>query len=96
MNQVVLKLAVYHGVMISAEFLADGAYYTKDDFSYLYHEGIIPAIKTRKNFSVNTSCYPRRKSVLAQLFNYDLWRNIVRHGTRWIVESDFLHLKECL
>ena len=27
--------------------LADGAYDTKDDFSYLYHEGIIPGIKTR-------------------------------------------------
>ena len=41
--------------------LADGAYDTKDNFSYLYHENIIPGIKTRKNSSVNTDCYPRRK-----------------------------------
>ena len=57
-----------------ADALADGAYDTKDDFSYLYHEGIIPGIKTRKNSSVNTK---RRKTVLAQIFNYELWRNSV-------------------
>ena len=40
-------------------------YDTKDCFSYLYHEGVIPGIKTRKNSSVSTDCYPRRKAVLA-------------------------------
>ena len=45
--------------------LADGAYDTKDDFSYLYYDnGIIPAIKTRKNCPISTDCYPRRKAVL--------------------------------
>ena len=40
--------------------LADGgAYDTKSDFSYLYHENITAGIKTRKNSSVNTDCYPR-------------------------------------
>ena len=29
--------------------LADGAYDTKDNFSYLYHGNIIPGIKTRRN-----------------------------------------------
>ena len=37
--------------------LADGAYDTKDNFSYLYHKNIIPGIKTRKNSFVNTDCY---------------------------------------
>ena len=73
--------------------LADGAYDTKDDFAYLYHEDIVAGIKTRKNSSVNTNCYPRRKSVLAQLFNYDLWRNSVSYGDRWIVESVFSAFK---
>jgi hypothetical protein len=73
--------------------LADGAYDTKDDFVYLYHEDITTGIKTRKNSSVNTNCYPRRKSVLAQLFNYDLWKNIVSYGDRWIVESVFSAFK---
>ena len=35
--------------------LADGAYDTKDDFSYLYDQEIIPRIKTRKNSSINCS-----------------------------------------
>ena len=73
--------------------LADGAYDTKDCFSYLYHESIIPGIKTRKNSSVSTDCYPRRKAVLAQLFNYELWRNSVSYGDRWIVESVFSAFK---
>ncbi len=73
--------------------LADGAYDTKDCFSYLYHESIIPGIKTRKNSSVSTDCYPRRKAVLAQLFNYELWRNSVSYGDRWIAESVFSAFK---
>ena len=48
--------------------LADGAYDTKSDFSYLYHENITAGIKTRKNSSVNTDCYPRRKSVSGSNF----------------------------
>ena len=73
--------------------LADGAYDTKDDFSYLYHEDITAGIKTRKNSSVNTDCYPRRKSVLAQLFNLTLWMHSVSYGDRWIVESVFSAFK---
>ena len=73
--------------------LADGAYDAKDCFSYLYHESIIPGIKTRKNSSITTDCYPRRKAVLAQLFNYELWRNSVSYGDRWIVESVFSAFK---
>ena len=73
--------------------LADGVYDTKDDFVYLYHEEITPAIKTRKNSLITTDCYPRRKSVLAQLFNYDLWKLSVGYGNRWIVESVFSAFK---
>ena len=73
--------------------LADGAYDTKSDFSYLYHENITAGIKTRKNSSVNTDCYPRRKSVLAQIFNYELWKHSVRYGDRWVAESVFSAFK---
>ncbi len=69
-------------------------YDTKDDFSYLYHDNITPGIKARKNSSVNTDCYPRRKSVLAQIFNYELWKASVSYGDRWwIVESVFSAFK---
>ena len=73
--------------------LADGAYDTKDDFSYLYYEGITPGIKTKRNSSVNTDCYPRRKAVLAQLFNCKLWKSSVSYGDRRIAESVFSAFK---
>jgi|APSaa5957512535_1039671.scaffolds.fasta_scaffold33615_3 hypothetical protein len=73
--------------------LADGAYDTKDCFSYLYHDNITPGIKTRKNSSITTDCYPRRKFVLAQLYNLDMWKNSVRYGDRWIVEGVFSAFK---
>ena len=73
--------------------LADGAYDAKSDFSYLYHENITAGIKTRKNPSVNTDCYPRRKAVLSQIFNYTLWKNSVRYENRWIAESVFSAFK---
>ncbi len=71
------------------------AHDTKDDFSYLYHDNTTPGIKARKNSSVNTDCYPRRKSVLAQIFNYELWKASVSYGGRWcIVESVFSAFKQ--
>ena len=73
--------------------LADGAYDTKDDFSYLYYEGITPGIKTKRNSSVNTDCHPRRKAVPAQIFNYDLWKACVSYGDRWSVECVFSAIK---
>jgi len=74
--------------------LGDGAYDTKDNFSYCYYDNeILPAIKVRENSSINTDCYPRRKSVLAQLYNLDLWKIMVSYGDRWIVEGVFSAFK---
>lgn len=74
--------------------LADGAYDSKDNFSYLYYDKeILPAIKVRKTSSIHTDCYPRRKSVLAQLYNLDLWKLGVRYGDRWNVEGVFSSFK---
>ena len=65
-------------------------YDCKDNFSYCYYDKkILPAIKVRKTSSINTNCYPRRKSVLTQLYNLDLWKISVRYGDRWIVECVF-------
>ena len=89
----------YHQFEQSKQFgnvtktLADDTYDTKDDFSYLYHGNITPGIKVRKNSSINTDCYPRKKSVLAQIFNYELWKHSVRYGDRWIVECMFSTFK---
>ena len=58
-------------------------YDCKDNFSYCYYDKeILPAIKVRKTSSINTNCYPKRKSVLTQLYNLDLWKISVRYGDR--------------
>ena len=74
--------------------LADGAYDSENNFSYLYHNTeAIPAIKVRKTSSIKTKCHPRKKSVLAQIFNYELWKHSVSYGDRWIVECVFSTFK---
>ena len=61
--------------------IVDGAYDSENNFSYLYHNtNALPAIKVRKTLSIKTKCYPRRKSVLAQIFNYELWKHSVSYG----------------
>ena len=69
--------------------LADGAYDTKDDFACLFHEDVAAGIKTGKSSSTTTSCHPRRKSVLAQLYDLDLWRRTTSCGDRRIAEGVF-------
>jgi len=74
--------------------LADGAYDSENNFSYLYHNtNALPAIKVRKTSSIKTKCHPRKKSVLAQIFNYELWKHSVSYGDRWIVECVFSAFK---
>ncbi len=69
-----------HDLKVSKGFTP---YDCKDNFSYCYYDKeILPAIKVRKTSSINTNCYPRRKSVLAQLYNLDLWKISVRYGDR--------------
>ncbi len=83
-----VQQALYKGNAVKV--LADGAYDSENNFSYLYHNtDALPAIKVRKTSSLKTKCYPRRKSVLAQIFNYELWRRSVSYGDRWIVECAF-------
>jgi hypothetical protein len=74
--------------------LSDGAYDSENNFSHLYHNtDALPAIKVRKTSSIKTKCYPRRKSVLDQIFNYELWRNSVSYRDRWIIECVFSAFK---
>ena len=81
-----------HGKVVKA--LADPAYDSKNNFSYLYHNDIIPAIKVRKNSSGRSGgCYPRKVSVISQITDYDYWKDSVSYGKRWIVESVFSVLK---
>ncbi|MDE1762826.1 MAG: transposase [Thaumarchaeota archaeon] len=81
-----------HGRVTKA--LADPAYDSKNNFSYLYNNDIVPAIKVRKNSSGRScGCYPRKVSVISQIGNYDYWKGSVSYGKRWIVESVFSVLR---
>ncbi len=74
--------------------LADGAYDSENNFSYLYHNtDALPAVKARKTSSLKTKCYLRKKSVLAQMYNLNLWKRSVSYGDRWIVECVFSTFK---
>ena len=88
-----VQQALYKGNVIKV--LADGAYDSENNFSYLYHNtNALPAIKVRKTSSIKTKCYPRKKSVLAQTYNLDLWKRSVSYGDRWIVECVFYIQKD--
>ncbi len=74
--------------------LADGAYDSENNFSYLYHDTeAISAIKVRKTSSIKTKRHPGKKSVPAQIFNYESWKRSVSYGDRWVVECVFSALK---
>jgi hypothetical protein len=87
-----VEQALYHGTI--TKVLADAAYDSKNNFSFLYHNDIVPAIKVRKNSSGKSGgCHPRKVSVISQLGNLQYWKDSVSYGKRWIVESVFSVLK---
>lgn len=76
------------------KLLGDGAYDSREIFSYLDDQNIIPAIKVRRNsIPKSRGCYPRKKAVTEQLTDYKRWCTSVSYGKRWIVESVFSSIK---
>lgn len=71
--------------------LADGGYNSKDNFRQLDEMKVIPAIKVRKNSSVNNNakCIPRKLSVIQQLKDLNRWKKRHGYGMRWMAESAF-------
>ena len=71
--------------------LADGSYDSNKNFRYLSFNGIIPAIKVRKNAICRrkTNHYLRNLSVIAQNNDFDKWKDSVSNGKRWIAEIVF-------
>jgi hypothetical protein len=88
----IVRESARHGNLIKV--LGDGAFDSREIFSYLDDKNIIPAIKVRRN-SVPKSrgCYPRKKAVMEQLTDYHKWCTSVSYGRRWIVESVFSSIK---
>jgi transposase len=74
--------------------LADGSYDSNKNFRYLSFNGIIPAIKVRKNaICRKTNHYLRNLSVIAQNNDFDKWKDSVSYGKRWIAETVFSCIK---
>jgi hypothetical protein len=75
--------------------IADRAYNdSKENFRYLFDNGIEAAIKVRKNSSHRSmDCYPRKVAVLRQLKDLKKWKNSVSYGYRWIAETVFSSMK---
>ena len=77
------------------KLFADGAYDSNGVFRFLGYNGIQPCIKVRKNaiIKLKTGYILRNLSVLAQKNNLHGWKDSVRYGKRWIVETVFSCLK---
>jgi len=76
--------------------ITDGAYNdSKENFRYLFDNGIEAAIKVRKNSSDRSiGCYyPRKIAVLKQMKNFEKWKDSVSYGYRSIIETIFSSMK---
>jgi Transposase DDE domain len=73
----------------------DGSYDSNNNFQFLSFKGIQPAaIKVRKNARIRKdNHYLRNKTVKMQKNNLQEWKDSVRYGQRWIVESVFSCIK---
>lgn len=74
--------------------IMDGSYDSNKNFQFLSFKGIGTAIKVRKNSRYRkTNHYIRNKTVKMQKNNLQEWKDSVRYGQRWIVETVFSCIK---
>jgi len=75
--------------------LADGAYDSKENFTFLSHSNIKPVIRVRSNSTAKSrGCLPRKYAVIEQkTFKPKAWSRIHRFGYRWRVEGAFSTIK---
>jgi len=74
--------------------ICDGGYDSKDNFRTLHDMQIEPAIRVRKNSSMNANgCTPRKLVVIEQLRDYKRWKKRHGYGYRWMAESAISSLK---
>ena len=74
--------------------IADGSYDNNKIFQFLSFNNIKPAIKVRKNARVKrNNHYKRNLAVVEQKTDFQKWKDSVRYGRRWIVESIFSAIK---
>ena len=81
---------------VISRVMADGAYDSRQIFSFLDGMDIDPVIRVHRNSvaAANRDCPARMVAVMRQASGaYDRWRDSVSYGMRWAVESVFSSLK---
>ena len=75
--------------------LADGAYDSRENFTFLSDNNIKPVIRVRSNSAAKSrGCLPRKYAVIEQkMFKPRAWSRIRRFGYRWRVEGAFSCIK---
>lgn len=74
--------------------LADKGYDTRECFHEITRFGALPGIPVRRNATRKAhGCASRRKAVLVQQKDYDLWKQHMEYSMRCVVESVFSGLK---
>jgi len=74
--------------------IADGAYDSRENFSFLGERGVEAAIKVRRNSSRRArGCPARREAVLEYLRDAEAWKRRVGYGLRWMAETAFSSFK---
>ena len=74
--------------------IMDGSYDSNQNFQLLSFKDIQPVIKVRKNSSCRkTNHHLRNKTVKMQKNNLQEWKDSLRYGQRWIVETVFSCIK---
>jgi len=75
--------------------LADGAYDSRENFTFLSDNNIKPVIRVRSNsVAKSRGCLPRKYAVIEQkMFKPKAWSRIHRFGYRWRVEGAFSCIK---
>jgi transposase len=74
--------------------IADGAYDSRENFTFLANHGIDPAIKVRSSsIPRSRGCPARKQAVAEQLKNPKAWKRSHNYGLRWRAEAVFSTLK---
>ncbi|MDG6931012.1 MAG: transposase [Nitrososphaerota archaeon] len=73
----------------------DGAYYSREIFNFLAEKGIDPVIKVRRNSSRRAKGSQARKAaVIAQLDDFDEWKNEKGYGKKGHRRSILIHKED--
>ncbi len=93
MEQLVEQVLENKNIKIES-VLADGAYDSNKNFTYLQKKKIKPAIKVKKNSITSLKNYSlRNREVSSQIKDLFKWKKKRKYGHRWMAETVFSSIK---